>query len=129
MTRCARCNAELTAGTVAGVCPVCLIDAALPEQAWQDITGACSGAISVTNTPDPAPRTQAAVYPAVCRRKADVPRAIRKNDSVMRRAQRTRRYRQTPSTHENRTEFLELPAAIHRRIELRWKVIRSSMFC
>ena len=36
MTRCARCNAELTGGTVAGVCPVCLIDTALPEQASQD---------------------------------------------------------------------------------------------
>jgi TolB-like protein/Tfp pilus assembly protein PilF len=33
MTRCARCNAELIARTVARICPVCLIDAALPEQA------------------------------------------------------------------------------------------------
>ena len=31
--RCARCGAELTGGTVAGLCPVCLIDSALPEQA------------------------------------------------------------------------------------------------
>lgn len=36
MTRCARCNAELTAGTVAGICPICLIDAALPEPGSQD---------------------------------------------------------------------------------------------
>ena len=39
MTRCARCNAELPGGTVAGVCPVCLIDAALPQPASHD-TGA-----------------------------------------------------------------------------------------
>ena len=36
MTRCARCDAELTGGTVGGVCPICLIDAALPEQVAQD---------------------------------------------------------------------------------------------
>src|SRR5262245_11927329 len=36
MTRCARCNAELTGGTVAGICPVCLIDTALPGHACQD---------------------------------------------------------------------------------------------
>ncbi|MGE5213582.1 MAG: protein kinase domain-containing protein, partial [Nitrospirota bacterium] len=39
MTRCASCNAELTSGTIAGICPVCLIDTALPEHASQD-TGA-----------------------------------------------------------------------------------------
>jgi hypothetical protein len=27
------------------------------------------------------------------------------------------------------TAFLELQAAIHRRFELRWKVMRGSMFC
>ncbi len=31
--RCAHCDAELTVGTVADLCPVCLIDTALPEQA------------------------------------------------------------------------------------------------
>ena len=31
--RCARCDAELTGGTVTGLCPVCLINSALPEQA------------------------------------------------------------------------------------------------
>jgi eukaryotic-like serine/threonine-protein kinase len=36
MTRCARCNAELTGGTIAGLCPVCLIDTALPEEASLD---------------------------------------------------------------------------------------------
>jgi eukaryotic-like serine/threonine-protein kinase len=36
MTRCARCDAELTGGTVAGLCPVCLIDTALPQQVPQD---------------------------------------------------------------------------------------------
>src|SRR4051812_17080486 len=36
--RCARCGAELTSGTVADLCPVCLIDAALPEQALADGT-------------------------------------------------------------------------------------------
>src|SRR6266481_1898778 len=30
---CAHCDAELTVGTVADLCPVCLIDTALPEQA------------------------------------------------------------------------------------------------
>ena len=30
MTRCTCCDAELTGGTVGGLCPVCLIDAALP---------------------------------------------------------------------------------------------------
>ena len=34
--RCARCDAELTGGTVTGLCPVCLIDTALPEQASPD---------------------------------------------------------------------------------------------
>jgi serine/threonine protein kinase len=34
--RCARCDAELTGGTVTGLCPVCLIDTALPEQAPPD---------------------------------------------------------------------------------------------
>src|SRR6476659_3410795 len=34
--RCARCGAELTSGTVADLCPVCLIDTALPEQAFAD---------------------------------------------------------------------------------------------
>ena len=34
--RCARCGAELTGGTVTGLCPVCLIDTALPEQAPPD---------------------------------------------------------------------------------------------
>jgi TolB-like protein/Tfp pilus assembly protein PilF len=34
--RCARCDAELTGGTVTGLCPVCLIDTALPEQAPRD---------------------------------------------------------------------------------------------
>ncbi|MGE5208964.1 MAG: protein kinase domain-containing protein [Alphaproteobacteria bacterium] len=36
MTRCNRCGAELTAGTVAGLCPVCLIDTALPQQPDRD---------------------------------------------------------------------------------------------
>jgi len=36
MTRCARCDAELTGGTIAGLCPVCLIDTALPEHAPKD---------------------------------------------------------------------------------------------
>lgn len=31
--RCARCDAELMGGRVSGLCPVCLIDTALPEQA------------------------------------------------------------------------------------------------
>jgi len=30
---------------------------------------------------------------------------------------------------EMRTAFLELQDAIHRRLSLRWKVMRSSMFC
>jgi hypothetical protein len=30
---------------------------------------------------------------------------------------------------EKLTAFVELQAASHRRFELRWKVIRSSMFC
>ena len=34
--RCSRCAAELTGGTVTGLCPVCLIDTALPEQAPPD---------------------------------------------------------------------------------------------
>jgi serine/threonine protein kinase/tetratricopeptide (TPR) repeat protein len=34
--RCARCDAELTGGTVTGLCPVCLIDTALPEQESPD---------------------------------------------------------------------------------------------
>jgi WD40 repeat protein len=34
--RCARCDAELTGGTVTGLCPVCLIDTALPKQAPPD---------------------------------------------------------------------------------------------
>ena len=34
--RCARCDAELTGGTVTGLCPVCLIDTALREQASPD---------------------------------------------------------------------------------------------
>src|SRR6478609_4854898 len=34
--RCARCDAELTGGTVTGLCPVCLIDTALPDEASPD---------------------------------------------------------------------------------------------
>src|SRR2546421_12958927 len=34
--RCTRCDAELNAGTVAGFCPVCLLDAALPDNASED---------------------------------------------------------------------------------------------
>src|SRR5690348_15312906 len=34
--RCARCGAEWTSGTVADLCPVWLIDTALPEQAVPD---------------------------------------------------------------------------------------------
>src|SRR5689334_19360235 len=36
MTPCNRCNAELTGGTITGLCPVCLIDTAFPEQKSND---------------------------------------------------------------------------------------------
>jgi TolB-like protein/Tfp pilus assembly protein PilF len=37
--RCAHCDAELTGGTVTGLCPVCLINTALPEQASPENDG------------------------------------------------------------------------------------------